>query len=125
MIHGPGTERLQVGTAIWHCDPNAIVCRNGDHLMAFYEHGYRADLRRMSGHAFLQCLRCDPHEYFFALFSSHPSPMVTCYALSKDSYDEWDRSPEPTPPTPELLYRLKDPEGRSYNPYYRPPSSKR
>lgn len=122
---GAESERVPVARNIWHCDPNAIVCERGDHLLAHYEQGYRADMRRMSGHAFLQCLNCKPHQYFFALFAQFPSPMVTCYELSKESYDEWDRTPEETPPTPELLYRLRDPEGRSYNPFFTPPRNKR
>ena len=105
---------------IWHCDTNYIVCP-GDHLLALYKAGYRADLRRVSGHAFMECRECNPISYFFALFAQQPSPMVICYLLSKDAYDEWSQSPEPTPPTPELLYRLRDPEGRSYNPMWRPP----
>lgn len=117
-------ERLPVATSIWHCDPNAIICVN-DHLLAFYESGYRGDLRRMSGHAFFECRNCEPSTHFFALFTKEPSPMVTCYQLSRQSFNEWDKNPHQTPPTPELLHRLKDPEGRSFNPYYHPPTSKR
>jgi len=121
----PRREHIHVATVIWHCDPNAIVCQQGDHLMAFYETGYRADWRRISGHAFFQCRKCTPPQYFFACFTQYPHPMVTCYALSRESYEEWDKSDEPTPPTPELLYRLRDPDGKSYNPWWHPPRNSR
>lgn len=116
----PAAERVPLGQTPWHCDPNAIVCQS-DHLLAFYKAGYRADLRRLGGHAFMQCRECEPATYFLALFVREPSPMVICYAISRESYDEWDKTAESTPPTPELLYRLRDPAGRSHNPYYRGP----
>ncbi|MDB4876443.1 MAG: hypothetical protein JWM41_2889 [Gemmatimonadetes bacterium] len=103
----------------WHCDPQGIVCQH-DHLLAFYEAGYRADLRDMIGHAFLQCRKCDPPTQFLAVFCRDPSPLVLCYALSKDSFVEWDKRPGRTPPTGELLYRLRDPQGRSHNSGWRP-----
>lgn len=108
-----------LGRSIWHAYPNFVVCVN-DHLLAFRKADYRADMRRMSGHAFLKCEQCAPATYFFAVFSTTPDLHVTCYAISKESYDEWTRSEEPTPPTPEILYRLRDPEGRSLNPLWRP-----
>ncbi len=118
------TERLPLGQRPWHCDPNAIVCEH-EHLLAFYKAGYRADLRRLVGHAFLECRDCKEQfgrsTYFLALFVRDPSPLVLCYPLSKESFDEWDKTNEPTPPSGELLYRLRDPQGRSHNPYWRPP----
>jgi hypothetical protein len=116
-------ERQAVATDIWHCDPNAIICRD-DHLLTLYKTGYRADFRRMNGHAFVECQLCTPRSYFLALFTTQPSPMVTCDAIDHASYIEWDRSGDATPPSPELLYRLRDPQGRSYNPHYRPPTTK-
>jgi hypothetical protein len=74
----------------------------------------------MSGHAFLACLDCKPHTYFFAHFITEPDPMVVCYAISKASFDEWELGNEVAPPTPELLHRLRDPDGLSYNPNWRP-----
>lgn len=114
------TERVPLGQRPWHCDPNAIICQN-DHLMTLYKTGYRADLRRLAGHAFFQCRECDPNSYFLAIFCREPSPLVLCYALSKESFTEWDKSSEQTPPSGELLYRLRDPDGRSHNPYWRAP----
>lgn len=118
------TDRRHVATSIWHCDPNAIVCPN-DHLLAFYRTGYRGDLRRVAGHAFFECRECEPFTRFLILFIKDPSPMAVCYLLSKESFDEWNTSSEQTPPTPELLYRLTDPEGKSYNPHWRPPRNQR
>lgn len=112
-------ERVPLGRPVWHCEPQAITCVN-EHLLAFYEAGYRADFRNMSGHAFLQCQKCSPATFFLALFMRDPSPLVICYGLSKESYTEWDRRTEPTPGTGELLYLLRDPEGRSHNPLWRP-----
>jgi hypothetical protein len=117
--------RVPVGTAVWVCDPNFITCNphgeGREHLLAFYEAGYRADLRRLNGHAFLECRQCKPPSFMFAVFTAVPSPMVTLYAIDQASYDEWIRTGEGTPSTPEMLYRLRDPQGRSYNPYWRPP----
>lgn len=104
----------------WHCDPNFIVCRD-DHLLTLYKTGYRADLRRMSGHAFFECRECSPTTYFLAVFAKLDGmATVICYSISRESYIEWDKGTEPTPPTPELLHRLHDPAGRSLNPYWRP-----
>lgn len=125
MVSKGDGERIAVGTDIWHCDPNAIICQHGDHLLAFYDSGYRADLTRMNGHLFAKCVQCEPPCYFLGVFATLPSPMVTCYRLSEASYREWDRSNDPTPPTSELLYRLRDPHGRSYNPNFRPANTRR
>lgn len=113
-------DRAPLGTTPWVCDPNFILCSE-EHLLTLYKTGYRADLRRLNGHAFFECRECEPPTYFFARFSAAPDPMVMCYAISRESYLEWDRGDDPTPPTPELLYRLRDPHGRSHNPYWRPP----
>jgi len=112
--------RHPVGTEIWSCYPNYLVCQN-DHLLKYYETGYQADLRRMSGHSFFECRQCQPSTYFFAVFSTSPDPHVTCYALSRESFEHWNKTDEPTPPTPEMLYRIRDPQGRSYNPYWKGP----
>lgn len=118
------SDRLPLGQAPWHCDPNAIVCEHGNHLLAYYKAGYRADMRRLTGHAFFECRDCKEESghssYFLAVFIRDPSPLVLCYALDKPSFDEWDKSNEPTPPTAELLHRVRDPQGRSHNPYWRP-----
>lgn len=75
----------------------------------------------MTGHAFLECQTCAPSTYFLALFVREPSPLVLCYAISQATYEEWTRSDEATPPTGELLHRLRDPQGRSHHPDYHPP----
>lgn len=119
-------ERRQNERDIWYCDPNFLTCcPNGDgkeHLLKFYETGYRVDLRRMSGHAFIECRQCQPSSYFFAVFTRDPAPTVTCYAISREDFAQWDKDPSATTlPTSEMLYRLRDPQGRSYNPHWRPP----
>lgn len=119
MARDAARDRVPLAAAPWHCDPNFIVCRD-DHLFTLYKAGYRADLRRLSGHSFFECRECSPSSYFLAVFMSHPSPIVLCYSIDKASFLEWDKTNEMTPPTPELLYRLRDPAGRSHNPYWRP-----
>jgi hypothetical protein len=117
----PAAERVQLGQTPWHCDPQGIICEH-DHLFAFYKAGYRADFRRLSGHAFFQCRECDPPTYFAAVWGKLDGiATVTCYAIDRASYEEWDKGDEPSPQTPELLYRLRDPSGRSHNPSWRPP----
>lgn len=119
-------ERVPLGATPWSCDPNAILCQDGDHLLAFYKTGYRADWRRISGHTFLQCVECDPPTFFCAVFGKVDGmATVTCYPIDKASFDEWDKGDEPTPPTPELLYRLRDPSGRRHNPHWQPPRNRR
>lgn len=103
---------------IWHCDAQAVTCQHG-HLWRHYKHGYRADFRRLSGHAFLECQQCVPPTFIFAHFITQPSPMVMCYAIDFESFKTWSKTEEPTPPTTELLYLLRDPEGRNYNPSFR------
>lgn len=117
----PIAARVSLAAPPWHCDPNFIVCRD-DHLLTLYKTGYRGDLRRLSGHAFFECRECSPAPtYFLAVFAKVDGmASVTCYEIARDSYLEWDKTEEPTPPTPELLYRLFDPAGRSLNPYWRP-----
>lgn len=103
----------------WHCYSNFVVCPN-DHLLRYKSTNYTADMRRVSGHAFLCCVLCQPHTYFFANYVTTPDPMAICYEISKASFDEWDKGQDSTPTTPELLYRLRDPDGLSYNPKWRP-----
>ncbi len=117
----PGVLGIDSTRTIWHCDPNMIVCRDG-HPLLLYKSGYRGDDRGLVGHAFRRCMTCRPTTPFFALFIVHPSPLVVCYLLSEDSYEEWrTRGGDETPATQELLYLLRDPDGRSYNPNWRPP----
>lgn len=118
-------ERVPVATAIWVCHPNFITCNPhrdvGEHLLRFYETGYRTDLRRLDGHAFLECRQCQPSTYMFAVFSTRPDPMVTLYEISRESYQTWEKDASPvTLPTAEMLHLLRDPQGRSYNPHFRP-----
>lgn len=98
---------------IWHCDANFIICRHG-HLLRFYEADFVVDQRRIDGHIFFGCKECEPTSFFFGVLTSRPSPMATCYAISRELFDEWQRSTADTLPTPEMLYKL------GYNPGWRP-----
>jgi hypothetical protein len=123
------TKHVAVARSIWYCDPNFLTCcpdgTEGEHLLRYMKANYRVDMRRLSGHAFFECRQCQPATYFFAVFTRDPSPAVTCYAISKEDFDFWDRDPSATTlSTAEMLYRLKDPDSRSYNPYYRPPTER-
>lgn len=119
------TERLPVASGQWVCDPNAIVCAFCDSLLAYYASGFRSNRRDMSGHDWIMCKNCDPATYFLAVASPLPYPMVTCYPISRESYVRWDTAAGRSPPTPELLYYLRDPLGRSWNPYWQPASNRR
>jgi hypothetical protein len=122
--HDAGVAVKQSDLVPWHCYPNFLTCRPGgkEHLLKFHQTGYRADLRRITGHAFFECRQCAPSTYIFAVFSTTPSPDVTCYEIAKECYDEWqaDQSGE-TFTTQEMLYRLRDPDGSSLNATWRQP----
>lgn len=113
------TATDSVAGPIWVCDPSTVTCVN-DHPLLFHKSDYRGTLKLL-GHAFLKCETCHPVSRFFALFIKHPSPIVVCYLLARESYDEWEPETAEDPPTQELLYHLRDPQGRSYNPTWRPP----
>lgn len=111
----------------WVRNPNFLTCQHG-HLLKFNDmregnaKGWRGDLRRLSGHAFFECKTCRPPTFFFAVFVTEPDPHVMCYALDEGAYREWDSDPSSvTLSTPEMLYQLRDPDGRSYNPNWRAP----
>lgn len=105
-----------VDSPIWHCDANYITCRHG-HLLKFYDASYVVDQRRIDGHIFWGCKICKPTSFFFGVITSRPSPMVTAYAITKEQFDEWQRSTADALATPEMLYRL------GYNPNWRPEKS--
>jgi hypothetical protein len=116
------SDRPAVGTNVWQCYPNFIACQRGDHLWAHYKAGVRVDFRGMQGPLLIECRQCDPPQYYLAVFSMSQRTHVTCYELSKASYDEFNtRFEDALPEIPELLYRLRAPDGRSYNPNWRPP----
>ena len=102
-----------VHAPIWHCDPNAITCRNG-HLFRLHKSDMVLDQRRIDGHIFQGCQQCNPTSFFFGVVTSRPTPMITCYAITREQFDYWNNSVEDALPTPEMLYRL------GYNPSWRP-----
>lgn len=104
---------------IWHCDPNALTCPMG-HLKREKDSGFRSSVE-IAAHGFHECMKCDPHSFFFAHYTNRPSPIVTCYLISEESYREWFPRAGDTPPTQEMLYHLRAPDGKRYNPTYQPP----
>lgn len=111
-------ERQPIGTN-WHCYSDFVHCQH-DHLLLYHEYGFRGNRRHLNGPELFECRKCTPSSFFIAVFVSKPSPMAFCYALAKESYVYWDAQEE-FPEIPELLHRLRDPEGRSHNPYWRVP----
>lgn len=107
-----GTRVLD--SPIWHCDANFITCRAGLHMLKYHSADYVVDQRRVDGHIFYGCKKCEPTSFFFGVVTSRPSPMVTCYAITREQFDEWQRSELDPIATPEMLYRL------GYNPGWRP-----
>lgn len=105
-----------VDSPIWHCDANHITCRHG-HLLKFHAADYVVDQRRVDGHTFFGCKACEPTSFFFGVVTSRPSPMVTCYAITREQFQEWQLSTADPLPTPDMLHRL------GYNPQFRPSKS--
>ncbi|HKW12117.1 MAG TPA: hypothetical protein VJO33_17145 [Gemmatimonadaceae bacterium] len=108
-----------VDPPIWYCSPNLIKCQHG-HPLLTHKSAYAVDQRRVDGHAFLACKTCNPTTYFLGVISSKPSPIVHCFALTREQYDYWidhpddelDRPLELDHETEDLLHRL------GYNPGY-------
>lgn len=109
----------------WVTHPHYLVCRHGHPLRQFEKSDvahsrWRADLRHLCGHAFFRCFTCQPDSFFFAVFVREPSPAVWCYAIGAEDYSFWQGDgSDVTLPTLEMLYRLRDPDGRSYHPEWR------
>lgn len=82
--------------------------------------GFRGNANGLTGPGVFECHNCEPSTYFFAHFVTEPNPTVQCYAISRESYKEWDLV-DAFPATQELMYLLRTPEGRSLNPRWRPP----
>jgi hypothetical protein len=101
-----------VDSPIWHCDANYITCRS-KHPLRYHEADYAVDQRRIDGHIFYGCKSCEPTSFFFGVVTSRPSPMVTCYAITREQFQEWQSSTADSLPTPDMLFRL------GYNPSFR------
>ena len=97
----------------WLCDTNYITCQH-QHLLRFVDAEYIVDQRRLDGHVFMGCRKCEPTTYFFGVVTSRPSPMVTCYAITQEQFRLWNDSTADPLPTPEMLHRL------GYNDRFRP-----
>ena len=96
----------------WVCDANYVVCA-GHHLLRYVDADYIVDQRRVDGHVFFGCRKCEPTSYFFGVVTSRPSPAVTCYAITEEQFRAWNNSDSEPLPTPEMLYRLgKNPRWR-------------
>jgi hypothetical protein len=104
----------------WTCDPRFILCPD-EHLYMFRKTGMVRDMRRMAGHDFFRCEDCKPASHFFVVFSTSPDPHATCYLISEACWRQWINDPNvETRSTQEMLYLIRDPKGRNYNPNYRP-----
>lgn len=106
------------GTVIWSCHPRAIFCP-AHHLMRFGD--VPRDHRWLTGHDFLRCEKCRPASHYFVVFSTTPDLHATCYLISETCWREWVNAPDGAMlPTREMLYLIRDPVGRNYNPNFNP-----
>lgn len=104
---------------IWTCHPNLLVCRAG-HVQTFHKTGFHVDQSRVDGHLVIACDTCKPKTFAFAVIHSRPSPIVHCYDITREQYDQLRDTPDDRmdPPledgreTEDLLHRL------GYNPNY-------
>lgn len=111
----------EIGTVIWTCASNVIMCPAGHVYWHKKEGGMQRDHRRLTGHDFFRCEKCKPASHFFVVFHTTPDPHATAYLISEECYREWAHDPNPQSlSTPEMLHLLRDPAGRSYNPTWRP-----
>jgi hypothetical protein len=106
-----------VAMPIWYCSPNELRARIG-HVRKHFKEGFHLDQRRIDGHLFFMCDTCK--RTALGVVTSRPSPMVTCFAITRAQYDYWithhrrrARAPlEEDRETQDLLHRL------GYNPTY-------
>lgn len=108
-----------VAPPIWMVSPNLLKCQHG-HPFLTHRSGFHLDQRRVDGHIFLACEHCQPTTYAFGVVHSRPSPIVHCYAITREQYQFWANTPDDELETPldqdheteDLLQRL------GYNPGY-------
>lgn len=108
----------------WVCYSNFLTCSpdGEEHLLRYKSAGFVGDVRGLEGHAFFSCTECRPATYFFAVFSKSPDPHATCYPISEIAFKQWSLDPTATTKTtPEMLWLLRDPAGRSLNPNWKGP----
>lgn len=105
--------------SVWVCEANVLTCQH-EHALVTHKSKFGLDQRRVDGHLFGYCQHCQPTTFFFGIVTSRPSPMVTCYAIDKAQYDRWQMDTDDPRSSPEMLYLLRGPDGRSYNPSWRP-----
>jgi hypothetical protein len=102
---------------IWYCSPNELTCQIG-HGRRHHKEGFHLDQRRIDGHLFFMCDTCK--RTALGVVTSRPSPMVTCFAITREQYDYWMATTDEELETPleedretlDLLHRL------GYNPTY-------
>ena len=99
---------------IWHCEANYLTCQHG-HLRRTGKAGYAIDERRMIGHAFVACQQCAPATFAFVIATDMPTPMRTCYEITKVQYDTWLNRTDDRLSSTEMLHLL------GYHPNYREP----
>ena len=104
-------------TAGYLTDANHVACP-GDHLWHPCDRTCRVDFASIEGSMFWRCDRCRPASYVFVHFAPAPVPTAYCYPISLDSWAEWVQHEGALPPIHELLHRLRDTQGKSYNPHF-------
>lgn len=96
------------------CEPNYINCLQ-NHLYRTVDAHFVVDQRRLDGHVYFSCRKCTPPTFFFGVVASRPSPIVHCYAISKEQFRYWHDSQADPLSTTEMLNRL------GYNDRWRQP----
>lgn len=96
----------------WVCEANYLTCIN-HHLLRYVDANYIVDQRRVDGHVFMGCRKCEPGTFFFGVVCSRPSPMVSCYGITKEQFHHWQSSTADALSSPEMLSIL------GHNPRYR------
>lgn len=99
---------------IWHCESNYPMCSHG-HVYKFAKAGVAEDRRRLVGHVFVCCQQCKPSTFFFGIATDAPSPIVTCYRITKEQYDQWVNSADERVTSTQMLHLL------GYHPHWREP----
>lgn len=97
---------------IWHCEANFPQCSQG-HVYMFRKAGVAEDRRRLVGHLFACCQQCKPSTFYFGIACDLPSPMLTCYEITKPQYDQWVNSDDDRITSTKMLHLL------GYHPNYR------